>query len=140
MKEYKRRLEISGKNEFYCSVRCRNNIIKTDEFTPFRTFLSLCKKNVKHKNFDCDLDLSFLKELWEKQKGICPYTNIKMLLFPTMNKTEFKPDAASLDRINSSKGYIKGNVHFVCLSINYAKNKFGDDDFKNFLKRIRRED
>ena len=140
MKEYRRRLKISGKNEFYCSVRCRNNIIKTDEFSPFRTFLILCKKNVKLKNFEFDLDLFYLKKLWKKQKGICPYSNLKMVLFPTANKTEFKPDAASLDRIDSTKGYVKGNVEFVCLSINYAKNCFDRKDFIDFLNKIRHDD
>jgi hypothetical protein len=44
---------------------------------------------------------------------------------------------ASLDRIDSTKGYIKGNVEFVCLAINYAKNKFSKEDTLTFLNEIK---
>lgn len=43
---------------------------------------------------------------------------------------------ASLDRIDSSKGYIKGNVEFVCYAINLAKNSFTRDEMKEFLKEV----
>jgi hypothetical protein len=43
---------------------------------------------------------------------------------------------ASLDRIDSSKGYIKGNVEFVCLAINFAKNDFKKEEMKSFIKEI----
>lgn len=136
LKYYTRRQKLN-EDKWYCNRTCKNNVIKTDEFSPFRTFLILCKKNVKNKNLEFDLDLEYLKHLWENQKGICPFSKIKMVLFPTCNKTEFKPDAASLDRIDSSKGYVKGNVQFVCLSINYAKNRFDTNEFVDFLSRIR---
>jgi hypothetical protein len=88
------------------------------------------------KKFDFDLDLPYLKTLWEKQKGICPYSKVPMLLFPTLHKTKFKPTAASLDRIDSNRGYVKGNVEFVCLSINYAKNRFDRNEFIEFISNI----
>lgn len=48
------------------------------------------------------------------------------------------PAAASLDRIDSTKGYVKGNVQFVCRAINLAKSTFSDADMKNFIDNIRR--
>jgi hypothetical protein len=44
---------------------------------------------------------------------------------------------ASLDRIDSSKGYIEGNIEFVCLAINYAKNGFSKEETQNFIKMIK---
>ena len=49
----------------------------------------------------------------------------------------FTMDKMSLDRIDSAKGYVKGNVQFVCLGINYAKNRWSDTEMKLFIERIR---
>lgn len=84
-----------------------------------------------------NLDLPYLKALWEEQKGICPYTKLPMILSPCRYQKEFKPDCASLDRIDITKGYVKGNVRFVCLSINYARNRFKESDFIDFLSKIK---
>ena len=110
-----------------------------DEFSPFRTFLMLCKHNVRKKKFEFNLDLEYLKNLWESQKGKCPYSNIEMLLSNTAYGKQFKPISASLDRIDSNKGYVKGNVEFVCLAMNYAKNKFSREEFSNFVTNIRNQ-
>ena len=43
---------------------------------------------------------------------------------------------ASLDRIDSSKGYIKGNIQFISTPINYMKSTMTDSEVKSFLKLI----
>lgn len=94
---------------------------------------------IKHGS-DINIDTSYLKTLWETQRGICPYTGIKMLL-PNNTKTYAKVHSlrkASLDRIDSTKGYTKGNVEFVCYAINLAKNKFTKDEMKDFIRELRR--
>jgi len=134
LKEYKRQLNKSPIRRFFCSLKCGSN--KSDELSPFREFLNLAKKNAKRKSIEFDLELQFLKELWNKQNGKCQYSKVPMLLFPTKDKRDFKPTSASLDRRNSSEGYTKDNVCFVCLSINYAKNGFGEIEFLEFLKQF----
>lgn len=65
-----------------------------------------------------------------------------MRLRPNFNKDKWDertPTGASLDRIDSSKGYVKGNVQFVCLSMNYAKNGFSDQQIKDFVDSIRKQ-
>jgi hypothetical protein len=83
-----------------------------------------------------EIDEKYLKQLWDSQHGKCPYTGINMVLYPSSNKKQFKPDVASLDRIRQGEGYVPGNVRFVCLSINYARNRFDENDFVNFLRKI----
>lgn len=102
-----------------------------DEYTPFREILRRARNRFK----ECDLDLPYLKDLWESQEGKCPYTHLKLVL-PIWNKTPDKRYEASLDRINSSKGYIKGNVQFVATPINYLKNTMSDIETKAYLKEI----
>ena len=38
------------------------------------------------------------------------------------------PDRASLDRIDSDKGYVPGNIQFVSVIIQFAKNKWTDKE------------
>tara|TARA_X000000950_G_scaffold234904_1_gene285076 strand:+ start:286 stop:492 length:207 start_codon:yes stop_codon:yes gene_type:complete len=43
---------------------------------------------------------------------------------------------ASLDRVNSSKGYVKDNVRFIAVIANYCKHSFSDDEVKLFCKAV----
>ncbi len=125
------------------SCGCLQKESGKDEFTPFRFFLANARKRTKKRNvklIECNLNLLYLKQLWEKQGGICPYTGIKMELAEVSNKRtriNMNPAQASLDRIDSSKGYIKGNVEYVCVSINYAKNGFTKEKILDFINKIR---
>lgn len=109
---------------------------RLDEFSPFRSFLNVGRATFKkHK---IKIDVEYLKKVWETQKGICPYTGIKMILPRTSSHKNAKKSMmrASLDRIDSSKDYIVGNVEFVCQAINTAKNNYTKEDMKNFLRSI----
>lgn len=110
-----------------------------DEFSPFRYFVnkSICKTRVS-KYGTPNISLQYLKSLWESQQGICPYTNIKMIL-PNGVEEYWKTHSlqkVSLDRIDSANGYIEGNVEFVCFAINLAKNAFTREEMKDFLREI----
>lgn len=86
---------------------CNN---RADEYSDFRYTLRNITKRFKEVN----IDLEYLKELWEKQKGICPYTGLSLILPKYSNVKEIPFTLrASLDRIDSSKGYIKGNVQYI---------------------------
>jgi len=87
-------------------------------------------RNRKHES---DLTEEYLQKLWDEQKGKCVYSNIEMNLYNGESKL---PTTASLDRIDSSLGYTKGNVQFVCFSLNLAKNNFDNDVFVNFLLKM----
>jgi hypothetical protein len=52
------------------------------------------------------------------------------------NKTDKNPYQSSLDRIDNNKGYIKGNVRFVCLMFNIARNDFSDNQVIEFCKQV----
>jgi hypothetical protein len=107
---------------------------RQSENSPFRTFINKGRASIKAKG--CSLTTEYLKLQWEKQNGICPYTNIKMILpRNTLEYTKTKSlMKASLDRIDSSKGYIEGNVEFVCSAINLAKNNFSKEAMVSFLQ------
>jgi hypothetical protein len=88
--------------------------------------------------FENNITLKYLKELWDSQNGICPYTKVKMLLPESTTESIKDLSAASLDRIDSSIGYIRNNVEFVCRFINLGKNGHTKKETIEFLKKCGR--
>ena len=85
--------------------------------------ISHLKKAKRNKVLDFDIDGNFLVSLWEKQNGKCAITNYDMSY---ENRDTLY--SVSVDRIDSLKGYVKDNVQLVCVAINFAKNKYSNDD------------
>ncbi|BAY82593.1 hypothetical protein NIES267_20760 [Calothrix parasitica NIES-267] len=117
------------------------DIVRTDEYSPFRNHLKVMRKSAKHRKHECSVTLADLKELWEKQKGICPYTGWNLLLLPST--TDYKDakltiDRASVDRIDSDLGYVRGNIEFVAVIANFAKNVFTQHDVIEFCRDVYR--
>ena len=107
-----------------------------DIYSQFRWHLRNAKRR---KKYECLITLEHLKCLWEQQEGKCPYTGWELKNLATMNYSDqlpLTPDRASLDRIDSSKGYIKGNVQFVSYMAQCAKNRFGEEDLINFCEAV----
>lgn len=76
------------------------------------------------------------EEAWQlflKQNRKCALSGIE-LTFPIKSKD--RSYTASLDRIDSSKGYTLDNVQWVHKDINIMKNKFNQTHFINFCKLI----
>lgn len=96
----------------------------TAEERPFREYCRRVEQRKKQSDrSDENIDIPYLMEIWERQQGRCALSNI-----PLKHKDEAKSQntKASLDRIDSSKGYTKGNVQFVSCTINYAKSSQPD--------------
>jgi hypothetical protein len=112
---------------------------KLDELSPFRWHLRNAKRRTKENGKEFSLTLDFLKELWEGQDGKCPYTGwqMKNLESSSPNKQlDLTPDRASLDRIDSSKGYVIGNVQFVCYMAQCCKSMFSSKQMIEFCEAV----
>ena len=112
----------------------RDNVIPgsvTDKFSPFRKYLA----SIRHRERDAKITLNDLKEQWDSQSGLCAISNMPMIL-PSTTGTKHKrtPNLASVDRIDSSKGYTIDNIQWVCLIAQYAKNSFSTDDVIEFCR------
>jgi len=83
-----------------------------------------------------NITIDYLIDLWYKQNKRCCYTNIELTL-PLYNRNNNKITTASLDRIDSSKGYIKGNVQFLSTAINYMKNDMSNEDTIKLINMIK---
>lgn len=81
------------------------------------------------KSKELSIDMKHGWDLFLKQDKKCALSGLN-LSFDNKNIT------ASLDRIDSSKGYIKGNVQWVHKHINIMKNKFDNEYFIEMCKKI----
>jgi hypothetical protein len=89
-----------------------------------------------------DIDPQHLLDLWEKQGGVCPLTGWTMILpcVRSVNRSGWplghNPRNVSMDRINQSEGYVRGNVRLVALMANYARHSWTDNDVKEFSTSV----
>lgn len=112
---------LSGNKSVNDISKYSNN--RKDVYTKFKYHY----RSILSRNKIVDVTIEDLLEQWELQNGKCFYTNIELVL-STYSKIKKDPIySASLDRVDSSKGYVKGNIRWVSRSINYMKNDMSDD-------------
>lgn len=95
---------------------------------PEKVILQSAKVRAKEKEFEFNIDLSdiIIPEF-------CPILNIKLNPGGTGIQTF---DSPSIDRIDNSKGYIKGNIKIISLRANMMKNSASLEELTTFCKNI----
>lgn len=99
------------------------------------SFYSKLKTQAKHRNMDFPLSKEYLYSLLLLQDFKCALTGIPIEIGYKNGKDRNNINA-SLDRIDSSKGYIEGNVQWVHKDVNKMKNNINQNRFINLCKMI----
>lgn len=76
-----------------------------------------------------DLDENYISELLKKQEGKCYYSKVPLEIGNKLTNP-------TLDRIDSNKGYIKGNVVICTEIMNTMKNNLTTEEFKNQIRLV----
>jgi hypothetical protein len=87
----------------------------------------------KRRNINFEITIEYVWELFLKQNKKCSLSGIELKFdskFGTFDGT------ASLDRINSSIGYVNGNVQWVHKDVNFMKQKFSQEYFIELCGKI----
>jgi hypothetical protein len=116
------------------TVTCRAPIHKTGSLSPtwggYKEISLSYWSRIIHGAIKRDLVVEIsIEDIWnlfQEQKGRCALTNLPIKLNYT----------ASLDRIDSKKGYIIGNIQWVHLDINKMKMDIDQDKFINYCQLI----
>lgn len=141
------------KGKHYCSQSCAGkdkvrinpslkehlrNGSSRDSYSQFRRHYLSAGQRARKKGMDFTITLRDLKAIWDKQEGKCVYTHLPMLDLPsTTNKRVKEPMRASLDRIDSSRGYTPDNVQWVTLICQFAKNCFPEKQVVDFINSLK---
>lgn len=107
------------------------------------SFLARVKSRAKKIIVEFDITGEDIYNQWLKQNKKCALTGLD-IDFVNINKgnttrKESKYDlicSASLDRIDSSKGYTKNNIQIVHKDINIMKNEYNQEYFISFCKKV----
>lgn len=84
------------------------------------------KRHAKDKDREFDLTIEFLWSLYIKQNKKCALSGLEIIF---SRKTKDKLTTASLDRIDSTKGYTQDNVQWVHKDINKIKQNLNQERF-----------
>jgi hypothetical protein len=86
------------------------------------------QKSARERNYEINLDMEYLWNLFLEQDEKCAISGVSLTIYPDSNKERLM--TASLDRIDSNVGYIKGNVQWVHKRINRMKNVLSIEELK----------
>lgn len=84
------------------------------------------QRSAEKRNIEFLVSLEYLSNLYESQNHICAITGRQINSI----------DDASLDRIDSSKGYIKGNVQWTTYQANVSKHIMTMEELYQFCKDV----
>ena len=89
----------------------------------------------KRRNISFDISIEYAWKILIDQNKKCALSGIDLTFCTSrIEKTSFQ--TASLDRIDSSKGYVEGNIQWTHKSINKMKMNIDQNEFINFCKLI----
>lgn len=95
-----------------------------EELKLFSKLKNLCTKaRLRSKEFDPKVDWEYLYDLWVNQNGECAYSGMPLSIEAN------HPHSVSLDRVDSSKGYIVGNLQLLSWTVNKMKMDLDEEDF-----------
>ena len=99
--------------------------------------VSNAKQRAKRNNLEFDIDQEFIIELKSKQGNLCALSGWELDWDHTSSGKRICPfNRASLDRIDSQKGYTKDNVQLLADMVNRVKNSYDQDLFLEMCLQI----
>lgn len=87
-------------------------------------------RNAKKRKIEFNITKEYVWDLFLRQNKKCALSGLDI----SFKKNIFYE--CSIDRINSNKGYVKGNIQLVVKEINYMKNKTDNKEFIDMCKKI----
>lgn len=121
------------------SCGCLNNKCRNESFhwkghgdISGRVFNGI-KQCAKKRKISFEITITEIWNLFIKQNQKCALTGLP-LSFPTMDKRW--DGNASLDRIDSSKGYVIGNIQWVHKDINFMKQQLSTEKLIEYSNLI----
>jgi hypothetical protein len=142
MKSYPKKIQkiLKNNNIDFRSKKCYLSGPSNPKYTGYEemqgAFLATIKASAKKRNLVFEVSYKYLWDLFITQNRKCAYSGIE-IFFSRNNIEHINGDAtASLDRIDSSKGYVEGNLQWLHKRINVMKGNMSEQEFLNFCEAV----
>lgn len=93
--------------------------------------LCFIRKSAEVRGLQFQVSYEYLSKLFEEQNRTCVLSGL-----PLVSGNKAKLRTASLDRIDSSIGYIEGNVQWLHKAVNRMKNAYPEEYFVRMCLRV----
>lgn len=126
-----------GQKKIICGKNLRNGSIKSCGCSKIHNKIPL---SFWHRIIECsklnklefNITEKYIEDLFHQQRGLCRFSGVQLKISPYFKKE----CTASLDRIDSNKGYIEGNVQWVHKWVNIMKQDMTDEEFIDWCRLI----
>lgn len=93
-----------------------------------------CKDSSLERHHVFSVSMKYVWDTYIKQKGRCAITGVPIKFIADNNHGGFQ--TASIDRIDSKKGYVKGNIQIVHKTINVIKWTLTMEEFEYWITMV----
>lgn len=123
-----RQANIQNKNERYIA-NCRAGHIRWLRNNPLKVRYQAIKSNAKRRGIAFDLELADL--VFPSHCKICEIEFAKFI------SAKILPHTATVDRVDSAKGYEKGNINYICHRCNGLKRDASLEELERIVRYVR---
>lgn len=127
----KKRASLSDSEKASARERSEKGRLKSKKENPKKytatQMTGSCKKRAKYIFVDCDIDASFVLSIMPDK---CPILGVEL----KYGGGDRSPESASLDRIDSSKGYTRDNVQIISSRANMMKSDATTEEMLKFAR------
>lgn len=96
-------------------------------------YFTILRKGAIRRGIKFDITIEYISNLLKKQNFKCKLSNMDI---QTSYNRKKKEQTASLDRIDNTKGYVKGNVQWVHRDVNWMKQDFSQEYFLQICRYV----
>lgn len=98
--------------------------------TPRGYFSMKLSNAMKRNKTGSNLTLDEILDVWNSQEGKCALTGLKL------ETCQWGTLKASIDRIDSKKGYTKENIQIICATLNLMKGVLTNNEFLSWCRLV----
>lgn len=131
------RYVVTGVNLKYgLSTKCKPCADKTNIVPNNIVHWDRIKRDAKERNFEFNIKKEKCYNLLVQQNFKCALSGVTIYLAKTAAENRICLSTASLDRINSNKGYTMDNIQWVHKDINVMKMNYDQQYFLDLCKKV----
>lgn len=132
VKTMAQRLGIEGRSDWRTKIKTDNASYRGYQGLS-GTRWGVIRSGAIRRNLDFDITMEYAWEIYERQGGKCALSGVPI---PFASNRATNDGVASLDRIDSSEGYVKGNIQWLHESVNRMKWDLPQSEFIDYCHRV----